>query len=76
MYYIYIRTYVWLMGRTSYISTHNFMIIGGYSDLHISTSKIKYILVGISGIILKVKDRFKRLTMNTDVCTKLVYMCE
>ena len=31
MYYIYIHTCVWLVGCTLYISTHNFMIIGGHS---------------------------------------------
>ena len=30
MYYIYIRTYVWLVGCTLYISTRNFIIFGGY----------------------------------------------
>ena len=31
MYYIYIHTYVWLVGCTLCISTHNFIIIGGHS---------------------------------------------
>ena len=70
MYYIYIHTYVWLVGCTLCISTHNFIIIG--VTLHISTSKIKYILGGTPGIILKVKDHFERLTINTDVCTEVV----
>ena len=44
--------------------------------LHISTSKIKSILGGTQGIVLKVKDHFERLTINTDVCTEVVQMCE
>ena len=40
--------------------------------LHISTSNIKSIVGGIPGIILKVKDHFERLTINTDVCTEVV----
>ena len=70
MYYIYIHTYVWLVGCTLCISTNNFIIIG--VTLHISTSKIKSILGGTPGIISKVKDRFERLTINTDVCTEVV----
>ena len=31
MYYIYIHTYVWLVGCTLCSSTHNFIIIGGHS---------------------------------------------
>ena len=31
MYYIYIHTYVWLVGCALCISTHNFIIIGGHS---------------------------------------------
>ena len=70
MYYIYIHTYVWLVGCTLCISTNNFIIIG--VTLHISTSKIKSILGGTQGIISKVKDHFERLTINTDVCTEVV----
>ena len=70
MYYIYIHTYVWLVGCTLCISTNNFIIIG--VTLHISTSKIKSILGGTPGIISKVKDHFERLTINTDVCTEVV----
>ena len=70
MYYIYIHTYVWLVGCTLCISTNNFIIIG--VTLHISTSKIKSILGGTPGMISKVKDHFERLTINTDVCTEVV----
>ena len=70
MYYIYIHTYVWLVGCTLCISTNNFIIIG--VTLHISTSKIKSILGGTPGIISKVKDHFERLTINTDVRTEVV----
>ena len=55
MYCTYICTYLWLVGCTSYISTHNFIWLLGVT-LHISTSKIKSILGGIPGIIWKVKD--------------------
>ena len=70
MYYIYTRTYLWLVGCTLYISTRNFIII--WVNLHISTSKIKSILGGITGVILKIKNPFERLTIKTDVCTEVV----
>ena len=70
MYNIYIHTNVWLVGCILCISTHNFIIIG--VTLHISTSKIKFLLGGTPRIILKVKDHFERLTINTDVCTEVV----
>ena len=35
-----------------------------------------FLLGGTPGIISKVKDHFERLTINTDVCTEVVQMCE
>ena len=70
VYYIYIRTYCmtgWMYIIYQYPQLYNY---------YISTNKIKSIHGGIPGIILRVKDHFKRRTINTDVCIGVVEMCE
>ena len=64
MYYIYISIHMYGWWDVLYVSVP--------TTLHISTSKIKSILGGTPGIILKVKDHFERMTINTDVCTEIV----
>ena len=67
MYYISIHMYGWW--DVLYVSVPTTLLLLGVT-LHISTSKIKSILGGTP--ILKVKDHFERLRINTDVCTEVV----
>ena len=58
MYYIYIDTYVWLVGCTWCISTHNFIISGG--SLYISVpAKLNLFLVEPRSLFQKLKTTLK-----------------
>ena len=71
MYYIYISIHMYGWWDVLYASVLTTLLLLGVTQ-HISTSKIRSFLGGTPGIILKVKDHFERLTINTDVCTEVV----